>query len=85
MANSDKQQHLLHSEGLFPSATYFQQTITEVFLPSLICTKCEDYIDDLLIVGFSEIEYLANLRQLFERLKPKKMSLSLAIVKLAAS
>ncbi len=72
-------------QGLLPSANYFQQTMTEVVLPGLIYNTCVDHIVDLLVVGSSEIEYLANLRQLFERLRSKNLTLNPAKVKLGAS
>ncbi len=50
-------------QGLLPSANYFQQTMTEVVLPGLTYNTCEDYIDDLLVVGSSEVEYIDSLRQ----------------------
>jgi hypothetical protein len=69
-------------QGLLPSGNYFQRIMSEEVLPGLIYHACEDYIDDLLVTGSDEQEYLNNLQMVFERLQEKNVTLNPQKVKL---
>ena len=68
---------------LLPSANYFQKMMAEYVLHDLIYIICEVYMDDLLIYGRTEKEFLRNVETVFERLReyvtlnPKKVHLGL--------
>jgi hypothetical protein len=71
--------------GLLPSANYFQKMMAEYVLHGLIYIICEVYIDDLLIYGRTEEEFLRNVETIFNRLRefnvtlnPKKVHLGLS-------
>ena len=53
--------------GLKTAGSYFQQQISHVVLHGLIWHICEVYIDDVIIHGATEEEFLANLAKVFER------------------
>jgi hypothetical protein len=53
--------------GLKTAGSYFQQQISHVVLLGLIFQICEVYIDDVIIHGETEEEFLANLAKVFER------------------
>ena len=72
---------------LLPSANYFQKMMAEYVLHGLIYIICEVYIDDLLIYGRTEEEFLRNVETVFERLReynvtlnPKKVHLGLQTI-----
>jgi len=74
-------------KGLLPSANYFQKMMAEYVLHGLIYIICEVYIDDLLIYGRNEEEFLRNVETVFERLReynvtlnPKKVHLGLQTI-----
>jgi len=54
------------------SALYFQRSMQNKVLNGLVYEICEIYIDDVLIYGKSEAEFLRNVRRVFERLRAKK-------------
>jgi transposase InsO family protein len=72
-------------QGLLPSGNYFQRIMTEEVLPGVIYHACEAYIDDLLVSGPDETTYLENLRQIFDRLRHKNVTLNPQKVILGAS
>ena len=54
--------------GLVGATGFFQQMMTMV-LGSLVHDICEVYLDDILVHAQSEAELIANLRQIFERIR----------------
>ena len=73
--------------GLKGAGPYFQRSMSSKVLAGLLYRICELYIDDVLIHGQTECEFIANLRQVFERLRannvaanPRKTKLGLAQV-----
>jgi hypothetical protein len=73
--------------GLKGAGPYFQRSMASKVLAGLIYRICELYIDDVLIHGTTEAEFLTNLRQVLQRLRdhnvaanPKKTKLGLAQV-----
>ena len=55
--------------GLKNAAAYFQRAIQFEVLRELVGTACEIYIDDIIIFGSTEEEYLRNLAKVLDRLK----------------
>ena len=53
--------------GLKGAAPYFQRSMQNKVLNGLVYEICEIYIDDVLILGKSEAEFLRDVRQVFER------------------
>ena len=62
--------------GLLPSANYFQKMMAEYVQYSLIYILCVVYIDDPLIYGRNEEEFLRNVETVFERLREYKVTLN---------
>ena len=62
--------------GIKPAANYFQMTMVQHVLEGLIYEACEVYIDDVLIYGRTEDEYIHNLRAIFKRLKERKVTIN---------
>ena len=69
------------------SSPYFQRSMASVVLAGLVYIICEIYIDDVLIHGRSEEDFLVNLRKVPDRLcqfnvaaNPKKTKLRLSEV-----
>jgi len=54
--------------GLLRSENYFQKMMAEYVLHGLIYIICGVYIDDLLIYGRTENEFLRNVETVLERL-----------------
>ena len=55
--------------GLKNAPAYFQKAIQFEVLRELVGTACEIYIDDIIIFGSTEEEYLRNLAKVLDRLK----------------
>ena len=62
--------------GVKPAANYFQRTMTQEVLPGLVYSFCEVYIDDVLVYGRNEDEYIGNLRLVFQRFREKKITIN---------
>ncbi len=56
------------SMGLKAAPAYFQQQMQTEVLGGLIGEACEVYIDDIIIYGADEDEFLSNMRRVLERL-----------------
>ena len=70
--------------GLKGAPSYFQGVLASIVLVGLLYFICELYIDDIIVYGRDEDEFLANLERVFQRLEkhqltcnPKKMFLGL--------
>ena len=57
--------------GLKAAPSYFQGALATCVLVGLIYQICELYIDDIIVHGKTEDEFVDNLRQVFTRLKTK--------------
>ncbi len=73
--------------GLKGSGPYFQRSMASVVLAGLVYIICEIYIDDVLIHGRTEEDFLVNLRKVLDRLRtfnvaanPKKTKIGLSEV-----
>ena len=73
--------------GLKRSGPFLQRSMASVVLAGLVYIICEIYIDDVLIHGRSEEDFLVNLRKVLDRLRqfnvaanPKKTKLGLSEV-----
>jgi hypothetical protein len=73
--------------GIKGAAPFFQQFIAVTVLAGLIYSICENYIDDVIVHGQTEDEFLDNLRKVFTRfrkynikLQPSKMNIGLTKV-----
>ena len=53
--------------GLKGAASYFQQMMWSIVLVNLIARICESYLDDIIITGSTEDEFMTNLELVFER------------------
>ncbi len=62
--------------GLKGSGPYFQRSMQNKVLNGLVYEICEIYIDDILIHGKSEAEFLRNVRRVFERLRAKNVAVN---------
>ncbi len=67
--------------GLKGAPSYFQQEMARTVLCGLLYKVLELYLDDIIVFGTTEDEYIDNLRQVFDRLakhgvtlNPKKCS-----------
>ena len=60
--------------GLKGAGHYFQHNMHNKVLNGLVYEICEVYIDDVLIHGKSEAEFLRNVRRVFERLRAKNVT-----------
>ena len=54
--------------GLKNAGSYFQRSLCTHVLKELLHSKCELYIDDLIIFGATKEEYLSNLDEVLQRL-----------------
>jgi len=73
--------------GLKGAGAYVQRTMQTLVLAGLVHTICEVFMDDILIWGNSDEEFLANLRRVLERMRqfrltcnPKKCKVGLTEV-----
>ena len=62
--------------GIKGAASYFQQMIASIVLWGLIFNICESYIDDVLVWGKNDDDFIANLRKIFERFREYNITLS---------
>ena len=62
--------------GLKGAPAYFQMIMTTVVLVGLIWTILEVYLDDIIVYGSTEDEFLERLEKLFQRLKERRITLN---------
>ena len=62
--------------GLAGAPSYFQRVMSTEVLAGLHAIICFLYLDDLIVTGKSEEEYLANMRRIFLRLREKGITLN---------
>ncbi len=62
--------------GLKNAASYFQRVMATVVLAGLMYIACELYIDDILVFGKDEDEFVSNLQAVFTRLRKHKVTLN---------
>lgn len=55
--------------GLKGAPSYFQRIMAMNVLAGLIYSTCEVYLDDVLVMGNTEEDFISNLRSVFERLR----------------
>ena len=55
--------------GLSGAPSYFQRAMTHEVLVGLVYNICEVYLDDIIIHGNTEEEFISNLRKVLERLR----------------
>ena len=63
--------------GLKGAGPYFQRSMSSTVLVGLVYRNCELYIDDVLIHGSSEREFLANVGMVFTRLREFNITVNL--------
>ena len=68
--------------GLKGSGPFFQRTMANKVLTGCVTRICEIYIDDVLIHGPTDNEYLGNTRKVLERFREKKVTANPAKTKL---
>ena len=60
--------------GLKGSGPFFQRSMANNVLTGYVTRICEIYIDDVLIHGSTDDEYLDNTRKVLTRLRAKKVT-----------
>ena len=78
--------------GLKGAHSYFQHQMQAIVLQDLVGKICEIYIDDIIIYGRTEDEFMTNLTAVFDRfneynicLNPEKIQLGLSQVEYCAT
>lgn len=62
--------------GLKTAPSHFQQQMAETVLCGLIYHNCEVYLDDVIIHGKTEQQFIQNLREVFERFQEHGITLN---------
>ena len=62
--------------GLKGAGSFFQRTMATEVLGGLVKVCCELYLDDILVYGSTEDEFLNNLSSILERLQSKNMTIN---------
>ena len=62
--------------GLKGAPTYFQRMMVTIVLRGLVYLICEVYLDDIIVHGKTEDEFLDRLRKVFERLRSHNITLN---------
>ena len=68
--------------GLKGSGPFFQRIMANKVLAGYVTRICEIYIDDVLLFGTTDNEYLSNTRKVLGRLREKKVTANPAKTKL---
>jgi hypothetical protein len=71
--------------GLKGAPAFFQQAMQEKVLGNLLYTACEVYLDDIIVYGTTEDEFLTNLELVFQRLEMYNITLNPEKVRLGLS
>ena len=71
--------------GLKGAPAFFQQAMQETVLGDLLYTACEVYLDDIIVYGSTEDEFLTNLELVFQRLEKYNITLNPEKVRLGLS
>ena len=71
--------------GLKGAPAFFQQAMQEKVLGNLLYTACEVYLDDIIVYGSTEEEFLTNLELVFQRLEQYNITLNPEKVRLGLS
>jgi hypothetical protein len=61
--------------GLKSAGSYFQRVMATVVLAGLLYIICELYLDDILVYGKDENDFVSNLRKVFVQLRRHKVTL----------
>ncbi len=64
------------SMGLKSAPAYFQQQMQQVVLAGLVGSICEVYIDDIIIHGSTEDEFITNLETVLQRLRDYNITIN---------
>ena len=62
--------------GLMGAPSYFQRIMTSTVLVGLMHHCCEVYMDDIVVYGSTEDEFIGNLRLIFGRLRKHKLTVN---------
>ena len=62
--------------GLKGAASYFQMVLATIVLAGLLYITLELYLDDIIVYGRNEEEFLQRLKQVFERFREFRMTLN---------
>ena len=62
--------------GMKGSPSFFQQVMATVVLTGLIYIICEVYLDDILVYGTDEVEFVARLAQVFARFRKHNLKVN---------
>jgi hypothetical protein len=62
--------------GLKGTGSYFQQQMCNIIGSDLLYNGVEVYLDDIIVYGATEVEYLANLRALLQKFADNGVRLS---------
>ena len=62
--------------GLKGAPYYFQRMMASIVLVGLLNGMCEVYIDDVLVFGKTEDEFITNLRAVLERLQKHRLTVN---------
>ena len=60
--------------GLKGSGSFFQRSMANKVLAGYVTRKCEIYIDDVLLFGTTDIEYISNTRKVLGRLRENNVT-----------
>jgi len=62
--------------GLMGAPAYFQKMMTTVVLNGIIRNGCECYMDDIIVYGHTQDEYLRNLKRVLQQLRKYRLTAS---------
>ena len=62
--------------GLTGAPSYFQRAMTTEVLHGLIHSKCEVYLDDIIIFGASQDDFITNVREVLVRLQERNVTVN---------
>ena len=71
--------------GLKGAPSYFQHAMQQMVLSDLLYTACEVYLDDIIVYGETEDEFLRNLELVFQRLEKYNITLNPEKVRIGLS